>query len=302
MESNLVKLREKLIVEKNFNKRTFEIHLGSNLSYGADIQLMHFDSKMFLSGKIITSEAEKSSFKFELSESYSSGMVFSFEPFYKMRQIGENIQFNDEILIFNKKLKCYLNFSPDKPFLMDRDLSKEKDAKPFQPYYKTMHRKLINSNSQKFEVFLSNYSDIHFKIVLHGRTTKSTLETKQIIPVCGGDLIRLRHTETRNDLTASLGFEIDNPELHLYSYEGDYENERETVNSIFEIEQVDAEILGDPCVFTTYNENERNLFRFRLRHFMSGNLLGLGKKGEKNIPMLLKVDDNNENQVRLIFW
>ena len=260
---------------------------------------MHFDSKMFLSGKIITSEAEKSSFKFELSEIYSSGMVFSFEPLYKMRQFGENIQFNDEILIFNKKLKCYLNFSPDKPFLMDRDLSKENDAKPFQPYYKTMQPKLNNPSSQKFEVFLSNYSDIHFKIILHGRTDKLTPETNQINPICGGDLIRLRHTETRNDLTASLGFENENPELHLYSYQGEYENERETVNSIFEIEQVDATIFGNPCVFRSNNENEMNPFKFRLRHLMSGNLLGLGKKEEKNIPLLLKVDDNNENQVGL---
>ena len=43
---------------------------------------------MFLNGKILASEAEKSAYKFELADSFSGGMTFRFIPKFKLRQIG----------------------------------------------------------------------------------------------------------------------------------------------------------------------------------------------------------------------
>jgi hypothetical protein len=58
------------------------------VSYGTEVQLLHFESKMFANGKIIASEAEKSAYKFELSDQFSGGMVFRFLPKFKLRSLG----------------------------------------------------------------------------------------------------------------------------------------------------------------------------------------------------------------------
>lgn len=55
------------------------------MTYGAEIQFLHADSKMFLNGKILASEAEKSGYKFELSSNYSGGMIFKILPKFKLR-------------------------------------------------------------------------------------------------------------------------------------------------------------------------------------------------------------------------
>lgn len=56
---------------------------------------------MFLNGKILASEAERSAYKFELSDQFSGGMLFRLIPKYKLRVLGEAIQFNDMIIIQN---------------------------------------------------------------------------------------------------------------------------------------------------------------------------------------------------------
>jgi hypothetical protein len=43
---------------------------------------------MFLNGKIVASEAERGTYKFELSDQFSGGMIFKFFPKYKLRKIG----------------------------------------------------------------------------------------------------------------------------------------------------------------------------------------------------------------------
>jgi hypothetical protein len=43
---------------------------------------------MFLNGKILASEAEKSAYKFELSDQFSGGMIFRFLPKFKLRSLG----------------------------------------------------------------------------------------------------------------------------------------------------------------------------------------------------------------------
>jgi len=65
--------------------------MGQQVSYGSDIQLMHFQSKSFLNGRIICSEYDKSAYKFELSKVYGEGMIFKILPKFKLRQEGEKI-------------------------------------------------------------------------------------------------------------------------------------------------------------------------------------------------------------------
>ena len=76
---------------------------------------------MFLNGKILASEAERSAYKFELSDQFSGGMIFRLIPKYKLRVLGEAIQFNDMIIIQNQKLNCFINFTGDLPIDLDRN-------------------------------------------------------------------------------------------------------------------------------------------------------------------------------------
>ena len=52
----------------------------------------------------------------------------------------------------------------------------------------------------------------------------------------GGDIIRLVHTESEGFLAANLKYELENPEIYLEKYTGDFENEVNNVNSLWEIE------------------------------------------------------------------
>ena len=70
-----------------------------DISYGAEIQLQHANSKMFLNGKIISSQSEKSAYKFELSNYFGAGMIFKILPKYKLRQEGEAVQYHDDVLL-----------------------------------------------------------------------------------------------------------------------------------------------------------------------------------------------------------
>ena len=92
--------------------------MGVDVTYGSEIQLMHVDSKMFLSGMIKVSESLGSAYKVELSDDLSMNMVFQFLPKYKLRQMGEIIFFSDLFLIYNVKIGCYLNFCPDEQVLI----------------------------------------------------------------------------------------------------------------------------------------------------------------------------------------
>ena len=61
---------------------------GKRVKYGKDIQLQHYISKEFLEATYLTSEIDKSTYKVQLSNVFTSGMLFKFSPKYKLRQDG----------------------------------------------------------------------------------------------------------------------------------------------------------------------------------------------------------------------
>jgi len=58
-----------------------------------------------------------------------------------------------------------------------------------------------------------------------------------------------------------------NPEVYIRKYTGEYKQEENHVDSLWEVEIVDFKERGNTCVI---DEEERTL---RLRHFTSGRLL-----------------------------
>jgi hypothetical protein len=60
-------------------------------------------------------------------------MVFRFQPKYKLRQLGEGIQYTDMVILMNVKMNCYTNFSLDAPIDIDRPFevkNKDFDSQP----------------------------------------------------------------------------------------------------------------------------------------------------------------------------
>jgi hypothetical protein len=72
---------------------------------------MHRDSGYFLTSKNECSQTEQIGYKVEVSNEFSSKMVFTLLPRYKSRRIGDFIQFTDEIFIKNIKINSYLSIS-----------------------------------------------------------------------------------------------------------------------------------------------------------------------------------------------
>jgi hypothetical protein len=47
--------------------KQLNLFTGDAVTYGLDLQLMHVNSKNFLNGRVIASQAEKSAYSFNLS-------------------------------------------------------------------------------------------------------------------------------------------------------------------------------------------------------------------------------------------
>lgn len=71
------------------------MNLRTQVCYGDDIQFRHVKSNMYLNGKEIASESEKSAYLFELTDEFQYGMLFRIYPKFKFRQVGySHLQIN----------------------------------------------------------------------------------------------------------------------------------------------------------------------------------------------------------------
>ena len=78
-------MKERIKKEKQSNKDLLPMTYGKTVSYGSEIQIMHYNSKGYFNGRILCSEYDKSAYKFELSTSFSPGMIFKILPKYQIR-------------------------------------------------------------------------------------------------------------------------------------------------------------------------------------------------------------------------
>ena len=73
---------------------------------------MHRDSGYFLVSKNDCSQTEQIGYKLEVSDEYTSKMIFTILPKYKSRRIGDLVQFSDEVYIKNSRIDSFLSVSP----------------------------------------------------------------------------------------------------------------------------------------------------------------------------------------------
>jgi hypothetical protein len=53
----------------------------------------------------------------------------------------------------------------------------------------------------------------------------------------GGDIIRLQHTESNGFLMSNKCFAAENPEVYIGKYEGEYKEEENNIDTLWEIEK-----------------------------------------------------------------
>ena len=87
----------------------------------------------------------------ELGNFFGNGMVFQILPKFKLRQLGESVQYNDQIYIENSKLKCKIN-SSNEIIEIDKNL----ESQSFKNPYKRVDLIKNDLSSPRCSAFLSN--------------------------------------------------------------------------------------------------------------------------------------------------
>lgn len=299
-ELNLLKLWTRCEEEKLANLATFKTFSGQTVTFGSEIQLMHKDSGLFLTGKAVTADTDKSAYRLELSSTYSSGMVFKVISKFKIRQEGETIQYNDQVLLLNTKLECYLNFNEDIRINLDNHVKKNPEGEIKAPY-KQLALRTLDRRCYRHEAHLSQSKETVWRMKYHAR-----LHTNEKV-VRGGDLIRLRHTEFQCYLAADINYENENAEVFVRKYKGQYSEEDISIAEIWEVEPLTLRERGEPIrtnplsgqnLNTSMDKSLEN--HFRLRHFLTGRVVVLKKVNMAGVERLIPVlaNDNDESSVR----
>ena len=115
--------------EKDSNKELLTSFFGKEISYGMEVQIMHFDSEMFLNSKNECASTESFGYKLELADFFCSTMTFQFLPRFKSRNIGDKVQYGDSLYVQNVSTLKKLCVS-DTQFEEAVDLSADQ-ANPF---------------------------------------------------------------------------------------------------------------------------------------------------------------------------
>ena len=286
-EYNLQKAQSRRLEEAAANKELLEVYQGSAVSYGSEIQLMHVDSESFLDGKVTTAEFEKSAYTFVLSDDYNAGMIFRILPKYQVCHEGDPIHYDQEILLQNTKLNCYVNFARDGRIDLDIPIKVENVHATASPY-KTVEFRKMDPYSVRFEAHLSEYKETSWRLLYYRRVTKSdNQEKKETKSIMGGDLIRLRHMGVHGYVAADIAYEQENPEVYVRKYSGDYPEESLSVSEIWEVEQLAVKGRGSEIM-------TGNCSLYKLRHFLTGRIMILDEvrmDQARVIPLLAQERD-----------
>ncbi|EAR96945.2 cation channel family protein (macronuclear) [Tetrahymena thermophila SB210] len=291
MKEYLNEVREKIKIakiakesEKANNLKQLESVKGNFVCYGQEIFLMHADSQSFLNGLLQASVSEKSAFMLQVTKFFQRGMVFKFQPKYKLRKEGEIIQYKDQISIFNVKQQCWANFVPSNITQQDKIIQGPTPTN----YYQSIDFQKYQ-NRQRVEVFLTKVKEAFWQIHIH-----SDYIQNQETSIKGGDLIYLYHTELQGALTADISYDNKKgySEAYIRKYQGEYELEKYSVASIWEIEKDSCFDRGSNIpVSSLSNQDKKSTQSFKIRHFLTGKVLSIQQVNQgQYIPCLAKDD------------
>lgn len=161
LERKLQKLLQKVSQEKARNDSIMQESIGLPVVYGAEVQIMHHDSKSFICGSSECSQNIKVGYKCSLSRWYSKKMGFRIRAQLKSRNDGESIQYRDLLVFENTENQSYLSFCYSQVVRMF-DYEEVPSSNPFRPKIGCGV-----PNTDTYECFLSLLASTSFSCVFH---------------------------------------------------------------------------------------------------------------------------------------
>jgi hypothetical protein len=125
-------LMKKLQEEKSINQKVFARRKGELVSYGEEVQLLHYDSQSFIEGSKLCSEMDKSCNLIKLTPQGNKNVYFFVTPRYAYRSDGQHVNYGDVVVFRNTKSKQFLHIST-REVMMPKIRSKADDIPPRNP-------------------------------------------------------------------------------------------------------------------------------------------------------------------------
>lgn len=243
LEKKISKLVIKMHLEKTRNEAIIKESLDTPISFGSEVQLMHYDSKTFICGSNECSQDMLIGYKCSLSQWFSKMMVFRMLPKLKSRNKGETIQYRDLVVFENVESNSFLSYCGNVPVKSFSPLRNQTQPNPFRPILN------VNSNTtQTFECYLSLRLSTSFACVLHSSANKPPTE------VYGQQMVRLVHSETLSKLAADIAYNRGQPEIYLLEDHPENPFASEGGTSLWEVEHQKLVDNGRPFRFDGLNE------------------------------------------------
>ena len=93
---------------------------GNNVLYGAEAVFRHVESNSFLRGLHKAADTGDGAFTIEVSPQPHSQIVWKIDSHRSYQHDGDDIYFDDELLIYHVYTDCYMNFAEnDKNIYLD---------------------------------------------------------------------------------------------------------------------------------------------------------------------------------------
>lgn len=299
-EEKLSKLRQRVLKEKELNKSMIAASSGSFMNYGNEVQLMHRDSGYFIHAMDECSQTKRIGYYCELSNWFSSRMIFQIIPRFKSRDIGDLIQAGESVLFKSTYNSCFISHIKEYNKEIYNDFSKFEIN---SEHYFRRHKHLVDPSCTRFQLYLSQEVEVSWKIELHSRIRNHSQDR-----LYGDSLIKLQHTESNAYIGADIPMIVSRPEelrteVFARTYMGNLENEITTLGCIWEIEhtRVDKRGVEFNCslMINSQNESYRLSQPFRLKHYITGKYLNY-KLENKLMQVALSNHLNTKNPAEYV--
>lgn len=264
IKTKLKKLDFRMKKEEELNHNIIKENQGKPILYGAEIQIMHYDSNCFIKATNDCSTSDGIGYMCELNSFFSSGMIFRVTPRFRSRQEGDAIQLRDNLILKNVRHNGYLTVS--KQASLEDQIKALPEPNPF-----LVQNFVFDSRVNRFPVFLSQENETSFQAIIY-----RSFENNNSSYILGGDIVRVTHTEIQADLSTSINHHLEHsPEVYFRMYRGDFKEETTSLHSYWVAEQLRLENSGERFQVSTNSGMElRNSARVRLRNFVTGSLMG----------------------------
>jgi hypothetical protein len=260
------KLKVRYLKEQMLNRNIIEESLGNVVRYGAEIQLMHYDSQSFVTATSDASQTERIGYSCYLDSWYDPGMLFVLLPRFKSRQIGDTIQLRDQVVLKNLVSDAFISFDSSTAQLIYDDRHYGRVENPF-----LMQHQVVDKRTERYRAYLSQEPQNSFQLIIYRKFDDSG---RTVDALRGGDIVRIMHTESESMLTSDLSYMGDGrSEVFLRRYNGPYHEENLSASSLWIIEHRSFDYAGADFP-RKHNELETRLeSMIRLRHFLTNQVI-----------------------------